>query len=117
MVDLLCSEMFRPSFDSLYLLSKEKEMREIKEICLFECDIDVKVELQKALKWAQENKNFLFEPNEEEEFLFVDGSCVSRECGRGGDNEAHILTRLQGIHIIESLIRDYQDDEVDVPEE
>jgi len=91
-------------------------MSEIKEICLFECDIDVKKELQKALKWAQEGRNFLFEPDEEQEFLFVDDSCISRTCNRG-DRDQSILTRLQGIHIIENLIKDYQDDEVDVPEE
>ena len=91
-------------------------MSEIKEICLFECDIDVQVELKKALKWAQEKQNFLFEPNEEEEFLFVDDSCISRTCCRS-DRSQTILTRLQGIHLIETLIREYQDDEVDVPEE
>jgi hypothetical protein len=91
-------------------------MSEIKTICLFECGIEVKKELQKALKWAQDNKNYRLEPDEEQELLFVDDSCISRTCCRG-DNDAEILTRLQGIHIIENLIKEYQDDEVDTPEE
>jgi len=91
-------------------------MSELKEICLFETDIDVVATAKKALKMAQDKKNFLLEVDEEEELLFVDESCVSRTCCRCDGQSQAILTRLQGIHIIENFIKDYDEGEAESDE-